>query len=59
MHTRSIFPGIFGVYLTGCLVQATSSWTLVFTVLIITNVVGTLIYLAFGSGKKLQTSENS
>jgi len=46
--------GIFGVSLTGYILQSTSSWPLVFSLMAVINFVGTLTFLAFGSGKKLQ-----
>ena len=52
-NTAGTLPGVIGVYVSGLILAATSSWTLVFQTAAVINVVGLLIYLTFGSSKKL------
>lgn len=52
-NTAATIPGIVGVYISGLILQATGSWTLVFQTAAGVLVFGLLFYLAFASSKKL------
>ena len=51
-NTAGTLPGIFGVLISGWIVQTTGSWVLVFQLAAAVNVVGLLFFLAFAKGEK-------
>ncbi len=53
-NTFGALPGAFGVSLTGYILHSTSSWSTVFCLMAGINVPGLVVYLLFGSAKKLQ-----
>ena len=52
-NTVATIPGIIGVYVSGLILQATGSWTLVFQVTAGVTLFGLLFYLFFASSKKI------
>ena len=52
-NTAGTLPGIVGVYISGLILQATGSWSLVFQVTAGITLLGLIFYLAFASGKKI------
>jgi len=52
-NTAATIPGIVGVYVSGLILEATGSWTLVFQTAAGVFVFGLLFYLAFASSRKL------
>jgi ACS family sodium-dependent inorganic phosphate cotransporter len=52
-NTAATLPGIIGVYISGLILEATGSWTLVFQTAAGVLTFGMLFYLAFASSKKL------
>jgi len=52
-NTFGTIPGIVGVALTGWIVDRTGSFDSVFVVVAVTNVIGTVVWLALSSGRKL------
>jgi ACS family sodium-dependent inorganic phosphate cotransporter len=51
-NTAGTIPGIIGVYVSGLILAATNSWTLVFQTAAAIYVLGLLFYLVFASSKK-------
>ena len=55
--TTEMFPllpsGIFGVYITGYILHLTGSWISVFQLCAAVCVLGTIVYIIFGSGEKV------
>lgn len=52
-NTGAAIPGIVGVALTGFILDTTGSWTLVFSIAIFFYLLGTVVFNAFGTGKKV------
>lgn len=52
-NTAATIPGIIGVYVSGLILNATGSWTLVFQVAAGIYLFGMLFYLIFASSKRL------
>jgi len=52
-NTAATIPGIVGVYISGLILNATGSWTLVFQTAAGVMVAGLLVYLVFASSRKL------
>jgi ACS family sodium-dependent inorganic phosphate cotransporter len=52
-NTAGTIPGVIGVYVSGLILQATGSWTLVFQVSAGVTFVGLIVFLLFSSGRKL------
>ncbi|MBT8079537.1 MAG: ACS family MFS transporter [Gammaproteobacteria bacterium] len=52
-NTFGTIPGIVGVALTGWIVDRTGSFDSVFVVVAVTNIIGTIVWLTFSSGRKL------
>jgi ACS family sodium-dependent inorganic phosphate cotransporter len=52
-NTAGTIPGVIGVYLSGLILQATGSWTLVFQLSAGVAFAGLIVFLLFSSGKKL------
>lgn len=52
-NTAATIPGIVGVYVSGLILEATGSWTLVFQTAAGVFVFGLVFYLAFASSRKL------
>ena len=52
-NTAATVPGIVGVYISGLILEATGSWTLVFQTAAGVLTFGLLFYLVFASAKKL------
>lgn len=52
-NTAGTIPGIVGVYVTGLILQATGSWTLVFQVSAGVTFAGLVVFLLFSSGRRL------
>jgi len=50
INTFANLPGIIGVWLSGWMVDTTGSWTLVFVIPSLLNVVGGLLFLILGKG---------
>lgn len=53
MNMAGAAPGFIGVYVTGFILDTTKSWTIVFSLTIAILIVGWLIFLIFGTGKKV------
>ncbi len=45
--------GFIGVYLAGYILDVTGSWTSVFNVTALINLIGVSVFVAFGSGKPI------
>ena len=59
-NTSGAIPGIMGVAFTGWLFDKTSSWTLsLFLPCIVFFVLGSLVFVLFGSGERQDFSDNS
>jgi len=52
-NTAGTMPGILGVYISGLILAATESWTLVFYLAAAVNLVGLIFYQAFASGERI------
>jgi MFS transporter, ACS family, solute carrier family 17 (sodium-dependent inorganic phosphate cotransporter), other len=52
-NTAGTIPGIVGVYVTGLILQATDSWTLVFQLSAGVTFAGLVVFLLFSSGRRL------
>ncbi len=52
-NTAGTLPGIFGVVLTGYILDTTGSWTLVFSIASGLYVFGAVVWLAFSTGEKV------
>jgi len=52
-NTAATVPGIVGVYISGLILQATGSWTLVFQTAAGVLIAGLLVYLLCASSKRL------
>ncbi len=52
-NTAATIPGIVGVYVSGLILNATNSWTLVFQVAAGVYLFGMVFYLIFASSKRL------
>ncbi|MBN7797507.1 ACS family MFS transporter [Parahaliea mediterranea] len=55
-NTFGTLPGIVGVYVSGAILQATNSWTMVFTTAAVIMVVGTVFYCCLASCDELAGS---
>ena len=53
MNTLGTLPGIIGVALTGWLVDTTGSYDSVLLVAAVVGIVGALVFILFGTAKKL------
>lgn len=53
MNTIGAVPGFVGVYLAGYIVEVTKSWNLVFYLTAALNLLGCLLFVAFGKGTPL------
>jgi ACS family sodium-dependent inorganic phosphate cotransporter len=51
-NTAGTIPGVVGVYVTGVILQATGSWTLVFQLTAAVTIAGLVVFLLFGSGRR-------
>jgi ACS family sodium-dependent inorganic phosphate cotransporter len=51
-NTAGTLPGVFGVLISGWIVQTTGSWVLVFQLAAAVKIVGLLFFLAFAKGEK-------
>ena len=51
-NTAGTIPGIFGVSITGYILQSTGSWDMVWGVTAGVTLAGMLFYLIFASGEK-------
>jgi ACS family sodium-dependent inorganic phosphate cotransporter len=52
VNTIGTLPGIFGIYITGWILEVTGSWAMVFGVASAVNVFGLVVFLLWGTGKK-------
>ena len=52
-NTAGAIPGIIGVYVSGMILQATGSWTLVFQTAAGVLAIGLVVYLVFAKAEKL------
>ena len=52
-NTVATMPGIIGVYVSGMILDATGSWTMVFHIAAGIALFGLAFYLSFASGKRL------
>lgn len=52
-NTGAAIPGIVGVALTGYILDATGSWSLVFAIAIFFYLLGTVVYNALGTGERV------
>ncbi|PAA51177.1 hypothetical protein BOX15_Mlig023703g2, partial [Macrostomum lignano] len=53
MNMAGALPGFLGVYLVGFLLEWTKSWSAVFQQTAVVCIVGWLVYLLFGSGRRI------
>ncbi|XP_071453984.1 voltage-gated purine nucleotide uniporter SLC17A9 [Hetaerina americana] len=53
MNTFGAIPGFAGVYLAGFILETTKSWAAVFQATAVINVIGGLLFAAFGSGEAI------
>lgn len=51
-NTAGTLPGIFGLLISGWIIQTTGSWVLVFQLAAAVKIVGLLFFLAFAKGEK-------
>lgn len=51
-NTAGTIPGVIGVYISGLILEATGSWTLVFQTAACVFLLGLTVYLLLGSSKK-------
>ncbi|KAH6924215.1 hypothetical protein HPB50_013860 [Hyalomma asiaticum] len=59
MNTIGAIPGFLGVYLAGYVVDATRSWSLIFYLTSLLNLVGCAAFLVFGRGQPIFTAQPS
>jgi ACS family sodium-dependent inorganic phosphate cotransporter len=52
-NTAGTIPGIVGVYVSGVILEATGSWTLVFQTAAGVLLLGLVVYLVFASARKV------
>ncbi|XP_012255342.2 solute carrier family 17 member 9 [Athalia rosae] len=53
MNTVGAIPGFLGVYMAGHILELTHSWSMVFVITSMINVLGCITYLSFGSGNAM------
>ncbi|KAL1483272.1 hypothetical protein MTO96_033299 [Rhipicephalus appendiculatus] len=59
MNTIGAIPGFLGVYLAGYVVDATRSWSLIFYLTSLLNLVGCAAFLVFGRGQPILAAQPS
>lgn len=59
MNTIGAIPGFLGVYLAGYVVDATRSWSLIFYMTSLLNLVGCAAFLIFGRGQPILAAQPS
>ena len=53
MNTAGAIPGFVGVYIAGHILEVTKSWTTVFNQTAVICVIGWIVFMLFGTGKKV------